>query len=92
MSVHEPVRTCVGCGARAPQRALRRFVAGPAGLRLDGRRRGPGRGAYLHASPEGWVAFTRRRGPVRSLGVSPVPAERAALVALLSAGAQRGER
>src|SRR5213076_3168137 len=46
VSVHEPVRTCVGCGARAPQRALRRFVAGPAGLRLDGRRRGPGRGAY----------------------------------------------
>src|SRR5207249_3394989 len=57
-----------------------------------GRLRGPGRGAYLHASPECWVAFTRRRGPVRSLGVSPVPAERAALVALLSAGAQRGER
>jgi uncharacterized protein len=92
VSVHEPVRTCVGCAARAPQRALRRLVAGPAGLRLDGRRRGPGRGAYLHASPECWVAFTRRRGPVRSLGVSPVPAERAALVALLSAGAQRGER
>jgi len=92
VSVHEPVRTCVGCGGRAPQRALLRFAGGPAGLRLDRRRRAPGRGAYLHASPECWLAFTRRRGPVRSLGVNLAPAERAALVALLSAGAERGER
>ena len=92
MSVREPVRTCVGCGARAPQRVLLRFGAGPAGLHLDGRRRAPGRGAYLHASPECWLAFTRRRGPVRSLRSSPAPAERAALVAMLSAGTERGER
>ena len=92
MSVHEPVRTCVGCGGRAPQRALLRFAGGPAGLHLDGRRRAPGRGAYLHASPECWRAFTRRRGPVRSLRSTPAPAERAALVAMLSAGTERGER
>jgi len=92
VSVHEPVRTCVGCGARAPQRALLRFATGPTGLRLDGRRRAPGRGAYLHASPECWRTFTRRRGPVRSLRSSPAPAERAALVAMLSAGTQLGER
>jgi len=35
VSVHEPVRTCVGCAARAPQRELRRFVAAAGGLRLD---------------------------------------------------------
>ncbi len=91
MSVHEPVRTCVGCGGRAPQRSLLRFAGGPAGLRLDGRRRTPGRGAYLHASPECWHAFTRRRGPVRSLRSTPAPAERAALVAMLSPGTERGE-
>ena len=92
MSMHEPIRTCVGCGARSPQRALVRFVAGPAGLRADGRRRAPGRGGYLHASPECWRAFARRRGPVRSLRVSPAPAERAALVAALAAAeAERGE-
>ena len=52
----------------------------------------PGRGGYLHASPECWRAFARRRGPVRSLRVSPAPAERAALVAALAAAeAERGE-
>jgi len=92
VSERGPIRTCVGCGGRAPQRVLLRFAAGPAGLRLDGRRRAPGRGAYLHASPECWLAFTRRRGPVRSLRASPAPAERAALVAALSAGVERGGR
>jgi len=91
VSAHEPVRTCVGCGARAPQRALVRFVAGPPGLRLDRSRRASGRGAYLHASPECWRTFARRRGPVRSLRVSPAPAERMALVEELSAAAERGE-
>ena len=90
MSAHQPIRTCVGCGARAPQGALVRFVASP-GLRLDRSRRAPGRGAYLHASPDCWRTFARRRGPVRSLRVSPAPAERVALVEELSAAAERGE-
>jgi predicted RNA-binding protein YlxR (DUF448 family) len=42
--VSEPIRSCVGCGTKAPQRQLLRFVA------RDGRLvRGagePGRGAY----------------------------------------------
>ena len=41
---HTPVRTCAGCGRRAPQSELLRFVA------VDGRvapgRSLPGRGAY----------------------------------------------
>ena len=49
VSEHVPIRTCVGCGARAPQAALVRFVA----ARRPPRRRSrvverPGRGAYLH--------------------------------------------
>jgi predicted RNA-binding protein YlxR (DUF448 family) len=40
----DPVRTCVGCGRRAPQRDLLRFVASGGEL-APGRTR-PGRGAY----------------------------------------------
>ncbi|MBM3679421.1 MAG: YlxR family protein [Actinobacteria bacterium] len=40
----EPIRTCVGCGARAPQGDLLRFVA--ANGRLVAGRALPGRGAY----------------------------------------------
>jgi len=81
--VSAPVRTCVGCGARDAQSSLRRFVATSHGLRLDGRSRAPGRGAYLHLDPTCWTAFTRRRGAVRSLRVSLTPAERERLVAML---------
>lgn len=42
--MNDPVRTCAGCGRRAPQAELVRFVA------LDGTlthsQKGPGRGAY----------------------------------------------
>ena len=40
----EPVRRCVGCGRRAPQRELRRFAA--VGGRLVESRTAPGRGVY----------------------------------------------
>ncbi len=85
-----PIRTCVGCGRQAPQDTLVRFVAAGDGLRLDGARRAPGRGAYLHRAPECWAAFARRRGPVRSLRRSPGRAERAELVAALAAGLGSG--
>jgi len=81
-----PLRTCVGCGERAPQRALVRVVAAADGLALDPPgRRAPGRGAYLHAAPACWAAFVRRRGPVRSLRRTPSADERARLVDALAA-------
>ncbi|HEY2936380.1 MAG TPA: YlxR family protein [Gaiellaceae bacterium] len=40
----EPVRTCVGCGRKAPQRELLRFAA-PQGVLTPGSTL-PGRGAY----------------------------------------------
>ena len=40
----EPVRTCAGCGRKAPKRELVRFVGG-AGELTPGERE-PGRGAY----------------------------------------------
>jgi predicted RNA-binding protein YlxR (DUF448 family) len=42
--VADPIRTCVGCGRKAPQPELLRFVARD-GLLLRGERL-PGRGAY----------------------------------------------
>ena len=40
----EPIRSCVGCGRKAPQRVLVRFVA-EGGRLVSGQGR-PGRGAY----------------------------------------------
>jgi hypothetical protein len=79
-----PIRTCVGCGQRAAQRELVRFVLGAGTLMLDASRRQPGRGAYLHGSPACWDVFTRRRGPVRSLRATPTREQREHLVARLS--------
>jgi predicted RNA-binding protein YlxR (DUF448 family) len=42
--VTEPLRSCVGCGRKAPQSELLRFVAKEG--RLVAARTGPGRGAY----------------------------------------------
>lgn len=79
------MRTCVGCGTRAPQGALLRFVsAGDGGLTLDPRRGLPGRGAWLHGDPACWSAFVGRRGPVRSLRATPTRAAREALRATLA--------
>jgi predicted RNA-binding protein YlxR (DUF448 family) len=39
----EPIRTCAGCGRKAPQGELRRFHARD-GVLVEGR--GPGRGVY----------------------------------------------
>ena len=85
MKRHVAMRTCVGCGERAPQAELLRFTAAPAGLRPDVIRRAPGRGAYLHPAPGCWVAFARRRGPVRSLRLTPDHRERERLLAQLGA-------
>jgi uncharacterized protein len=42
--VTEPVRSCIGCGQRAPQSSLQRFAADEGRL-VEGSGR-PGRGAY----------------------------------------------
>jgi len=80
-----PIRTCVGCGARAEQPRLLRVVMGPGGLMVDRLRRLGGRGAWLHHETACWDAFVRRRGPVRSLRLAPVRGERERLVATLRA-------
>jgi len=80
-AAHVSRRTCVGCGARAPQATLLRF-----GGTMDGglaRKRGlahTGRSAYLHRRVECWERFAARKGPVRSLGRAVDKPTRAAFV------------
>ncbi len=83
-SVHIPIRTCMACGARAPQAELLRVVRDAAnGLQLDPQRRAPGRGGYLHPLPDCWTRFSRRKGTLRSLRAAVDRAAREALVAAL---------
>jgi uncharacterized protein len=63
----EPTRTCVGCGRKAPQRTLVRFVA-PAGvLEPDSEPRRPGRGAYTCLRPACFERAAARRAFARTL-------------------------
>lgn len=86
----EVVRTCVGCGARAPQASLSRFVARDGQLTLDVDRRQVGRGAYLHAQATCWSTFVQRRGTVRSLRATPPREAREALVHTIAAAGKQG--
>ncbi|WP_372984734.1 YlxR family protein [Microbacterium sp.] len=66
----EPVRTCVGCRTRAPRAALLRVVSQNDILILDERAVLPGRGAWIHPTPECVDAALRRRAFGRALRVS----------------------
>ncbi len=66
---HYPIRTCVGCHTRDRQDRLLRIGFDRDVLVVDPRRRIPGRGAYVHVTPE----CTQRavpRGLARSLRTS----------------------
>jgi predicted RNA-binding protein YlxR (DUF448 family) len=86
-----PIRSCVGCGDRAPQVTLLRVTYRDGSLRRDGAPRAAGRGAYLHERPACWDAFAARRGPVRSLRSAVPHAVRVRLVEELRAHAARRE-
>ncbi|MDN3497547.1 YlxR family protein [Planococcus sp. APC 4015] len=66
----EPVRTCVGCRARSSRSALLRVVSIDSVLVLDERAVMPGRGAWVHETPECMDAAIRRRAFVRALRVT----------------------
>ncbi|WP_439594266.1 YlxR family protein [Microbacterium sp.] len=66
----EPVRTCVGCRARAPRSALLRVVRVDSSLIPDVRASMPGRGAWVHETSECMDAAIRRRAFVRALRAS----------------------
>ncbi|MFT4137339.1 YlxR family protein [Microbacterium sp.] len=66
----EPVRTCVGCRARAPRSTLLRVVVRDDLLVPDEHASLPGRGAWVHDTIECVDAAIRRRAFGRALRVS----------------------
>ena len=66
----EPVRTCVGCRARAPRSALLRVVAQDGILVADEKALLPGRGAWVHDTDACVEVAIRRRAFGRALRVS----------------------
>src|ERR1700684_1980110 len=67
---NHPVRTCVGCKARAAKSSLLRLVVAGDGIVPDPQARQPGRGAYLHPSLACLALAQRRRVFPRALRVS----------------------
>jgi predicted RNA-binding protein YlxR (DUF448 family) len=84
----EPVRTCVGCGARAPARALVRFVL-DGGRVVPGRPGRDGRGAWLHAEDACLDRAVRRRAFARALRAAGAAADPAAVRLLLTGSARK---
>ena len=68
-----PVRTCVGCKARAEKSSLLRLVVDGDGIVPDPQARRPGRGAYLHSSLACFELAQRRRAFSRALRVPGSP-------------------
>ncbi|MFL6099613.1 MAG: YlxR family protein [Actinomycetales bacterium] len=87
-----PQRTCIGCRVTAPRSVLMRIVAVRAGdgfvAELDERRRRPGRGAWLHPSPDCFDLAVRRRAFTRALRVAG-PLDTTGLAAALSEAVTR---
>jgi predicted RNA-binding protein YlxR (DUF448 family) len=63
----QAVRTCVGCGRKAPQGELVRFVAAHGRLEHDPTGRKPGRGAYTCLRRACFERATSRRAFARAL-------------------------
>ena len=84
----EPVRTCVGCGGRAAQRALVRFMAAGERVVID-RERSGGRGAWLHPGPPCLERAVKRRAFARALRAEGVRADAAALRGELTGNARK---
>lgn len=82
---HVPIRTCLGCGTRAPKAEMLRIVLDADGqLTPDVAQRCAGRGGYLHHQPTCRSGFAARKGIVRSLKVTADRAARAAFVAKIT--------
>ncbi len=69
-----PVRTCIGCGAQAPQAELVRLRAEGGDVAVD-RARAGGRGAWLHASGACLDRAARRKAFARALRAPGVRAD-----------------
>lgn len=81
---HVPVRTCAGCGTRAPGPELRRFALASNGG-VEWRPTG-GRGSYLHPSADCAGKFVARKKLVPGLRARVAREARVALVAAAGLG------
>jgi hypothetical protein len=63
----EPMRTCVGCRARASKAELLRIARTLDGVRADREAIAPGRGAYVHRDLDCIEAALRRGALARAL-------------------------
>jgi uncharacterized protein len=84
----EPVRTCIGCGQRAGQRALVRLRAEGDCVVVDRAMTG-GRGAWLHPAEACLSRAVRRRAFARALRAEGVRPDAGALRAELTGNARK---
>ncbi len=71
---HTPTRTCVACRQEAGKGDLVRYVRSPDGrVGIDPSGRAPGRGAYLHDSPDCLATARKRRALERALRAAVPP-------------------
>ena len=83
-----PVRTCVGCRARASKAELLRVARTPDGVRTDPEAVAPGRGAYVHRDPGCIEAALRRGALARALRMGLDQEELARLRTLIEEASQ----
>jgi len=77
----KPVRMCMGCGGRAPQRDLLRLTVTTDGtLAVVTGRRHSGRTGYVHPKRACWERFASQKGLLRSLGRAVDKASRVTFV------------
>ena len=69
--MHDPVRTCIGCRGQAHKSELLRLVW-MSTIVVDQAQVEPGRGAYLHRTPDCLDNAIRRRAAGRALHVAGV--------------------
>ncbi|MBA3529485.1 MAG: YlxR family protein [Propionibacteriaceae bacterium] len=80
--VNRPERTCIGCRGREQKSELLRLVRKSAVIVVDLKQSGPGRGAYLHRSPDCLDLAIRRRAVGRALKCPPVDGGQVASVVM----------
>ena len=76
---HVPIRTCAGCGQRAPRAEMHRVALSEDRRSLEWRRTG-GRGTYLHESADCVRRFVDAKKAIPGLRVRMERAERLRLV------------
>ena len=76
---HVPIRTCAGCGQRAPRAEMRRVALSEDRRSLEWRGTG-GRGTYLHESADCVRRFVDAKKAIPGLRVRMERAERLRLV------------